>query len=433
MIPTPRTLKLGLLLAIAAILPSVDDRWSSVWLACVGGLLLLTLFDLLRLRRIKLVGNRDIRQVLAHRQWSPVAVHIDNLSPFDIGVDVHDMHPSHCSIRGLPQHNQLRAQQRITTHYQIQSNQRGDLTFEGIQCRVATRLGLWFRKFTLPANDTVKVFPNYTANKLFGLLLSRQHLDHLGIRRLPRPGEGNDFHQLREYRHGDSLKQIDWKATARTQKLITREYAQERDQQIVFLLDCSVRMRHRDQATSHIDDALNAVVLLAHVALQQGDATGLMTFGGVDRWISPAKGAHAARRLMLGLYDIEATLLMPDYVAAVQNLAKHLKRRALVILITNLRNEDGNSALQALRHLNNKHLVLMADLRETDLDNTTEHAPQTADEAVLWMSAEAYRQTRVHQHKLAVAGGARLLDVKPAHLSADLISRYLAIKRLGQL
>ncbi len=433
MIPTPRSLSLGLMLAVAAILPSISSVWLKPWLVLVGTIAILMIFDVWQLRQVHLNGRRHVRQVLAHRQWSPVQLDIKNTGKSALSVQVHDMHPATCKVNGMPQTELLGEQSSTSMRYEIQSEQRGDLQFSGIECQVSTPLGLWYRKLMLPVSEQIKVFPNFTANKQFGLLLSRQHLNHLGIRRLPRQGEGSDFHQLREYRDGDSLRQIDWKATARTNKLIAREYTLERDQQIVFLLDCSLRMRHRDQSSSHMDDALNAVVLLSHVALQQGDSTGLMTFGGLDRWIPPAKGSKAARRLMHGLYDVEATLEMPDYVAAVTALAQRLRRRALIILITNLRHEDGNSALYALQRLTSRHLVLMADLREADLDTAVQDSPASIDDAVLWMSAQAYRQQRTLQHKLAVAGGARLLDVKPSDLSADLITRYLSIKRLGQL
>jgi uncharacterized protein (DUF58 family) len=422
-----------LILAAFALLPSFLPSLLGLWLALVLLFLGIAGFDWWQLRGIELRGQRTIRRVIAHRQWSPVTLQIDNPGALALAVNVHDLHPGHCQVKGLPQKINLPPRQRSSLHYELQSEQRGDLSFAGIDCQLATPKGLWYRKLTLPVKTEVRVFPNFKANRLYGLLLSRQHLDQAGVRRLPRPGQGSDFNQLREYRNGDSLRLIDWKATARSGKLIAREYQQERDQQIVFLLDCSLRMRHRDTSTSHMDDALNAVVLLAHVALQQGDATGLMTFGGVDRWIPPAKGPHAARRLMAGLYDVEATLSMPDYVAAVQNLAQRLRRRALVILITNLRHEDGDSALRALKRLTSRHLVLMADLRETDLDITSAQTPTNIEEAVLWMSTEAYRQQRKQQHRLAIAGGTRLLDVVPADLSADLITRYLSIKRLGKL
>lgn len=433
MIPTPRLLWLGLILAASAVMLAYYPSLFMPWLILPAALLVLMVIDWLSVRGVKLEGRRDIRKVLSHGQWSDVGLSITNSNNKSVKLNVHDMHPQQCHVRGLPRKLTLPGQETTRVNYEIMAQHRGQMKFVGVDTQVSTSLGLWYQKKILPCKNDVKVYPNFKNSKLFGLLLSKRNLDNLGVRRLPRPGKGSDFHQLREYREGDSLRQIDWKATARTQKLIAREYAQERDQQIVFLLDCSMRMRHQDERSSHMDDTLNAVVLLAHVALQQGDATGIMTFGGVNRWIPPAKGIHAARRLMNGLYDLEATRELPDYVQAVETLAVRLRRRALVILITNLRNEDGQSALNALQRLKGKHLVLMADLRESDLDAAIKSEPTNTEEALLWLSAENYRLERARQHKLATASGAKLMDVAPRDLSADLITRYLAIKRLGQL
>jgi len=432
-IPTPRLIWLCFALAGSAVVLAYFPQARPLWLILPAVLFACCAFDLYGVYRIKLTGNRKIRKVMSHGQWSDITVELSNTGSNTVNVRAHDMHPQLCKVRGLPRELSIGPNSMSSMQYEGLPEVRGQMVFDGIDCQVSTGLKLWYRQMKVDCLDTIKVYPNFKNNKLFGVLLSKRNLDHLGIRRLPRPGEGSDFHQLREYRDGDSLKQIDWKATARTQKLITREYAQERDQQIVFLVDCSMRMRHQDEKSSHMDDTLNAVVLLSHVALQQGDATGIMTFGGVDRWIPPSKGVQSAGRLMHGLYDLEATRELPDYVQAVETLAVRLKRRALIILITNLRNEDGQSALQALQRLKGKHLVLMADLKESDLESAIQTEPTTTEEAMLWLSAENYRLQRQQQHRLAIAGGAKLLDVSPANLSADLITRYLAIKRMGKL
>ncbi len=433
MIPAPRLIGLTAALGATAVLLAFNPILLWPWLVLPSALLVLAAYDLFQVRRISLSGNRSIRQVLSHGQWSDVTLRISNPQSSPVNVQVHDMHPQLCKVRGLPRSLQLQTNSAHNIEYEALPEVRGNMEFDGVDCLVSTKLGLWLRPLRLPCKNTIKVYPNFSNNALFGLLLSKRTLSHLGIRRLPRPGEGSDFHQLREYRDGDSLRQIDWKATARMRKPISREYTQERDQQIVFLLDCSMRMRHQDENASHMDETLNAIVLLANVALQQGDATGIMTFGGIDRWIPPSKGLQSARRLMHGLYDLEATRELPDYVQAVETLATRLKRRALVILITNMRNEDGQSALQALQRLKGKHIVLMADLRESDLDLATTTEPVTAEDAILWLSAEHYNQRRKLQHRLAVAGGARLLDVTPNQLSANLITQYLTIKNLGKL
>jgi uncharacterized protein (DUF58 family) len=396
-------------------------------------LLIILTRDAIALSKVSLQAERSVRAVLPHLAWSDVSVRLTNNQTQHLSLTIHDMHPASCKTQNLPIIEQLAAKSSLSVHYKCQPMERGNVQFSGVECQVTTALHLLARKLLIDTKSDVRVYPNYRGNQKSQLLSSKQFLDKLGIRRLPRQGEGGDFHQLREFRDGDSIRQIDWKATSRMRKPISREYAEERDQQIVFLLDCSMRMRHQDEHGSHMDDALNAIVLLGHIALQQGDSTGLYTFGGIERWIPPAKGQLAARRLVQGLYDIQPTLEMPDYQAAIENLAAKLKKRALIILISNLRNEDGDSALEALRRLNKKHLVLMVDLREADLDETLAIEPATPAQSLLWASAEHYALTRKRQHKLATARGTKLLDVTPQNLSANLITRYLAIKQMGQL
>ncbi|MGQ0658030.1 MAG: DUF58 domain-containing protein [Chromatiales bacterium] len=121
-----------------------------------------------------------------------------------------------------------------------------------------------------------------------------------------RRGEGLEFHQLREYRGGDSLRQIDWKATSRQRKLVSREYQDERDQHVFFLVDCGRRMATKDGELSHFDMSLNAVLLLAYVALRQGDAVGVMTFSGKPRYLPAQKGMPTLTRLLEFLFDLSA-------------------------------------------------------------------------------------------------------------------------------
>ncbi|MBT0875970.1 DUF58 domain-containing protein, partial [Campylobacter coli] len=114
-----------------------------------------------------------------------------------------------------------------------------------------------------------------------------------------RRGEGTDFHQMREYRVGDSLRQIDWKATSRARKLISREYQDEKNQQLLVVLDTGRRMLAREPASpqgaalAHFDHALDATLLVAYLALRQGDAVGLLTTGGERRWVPPRRGMAA--------------------------------------------------------------------------------------------------------------------------------------------
>ena len=130
----------------------------------------------------------------------------------------------------------------------------------------------------------------------YAWLAGDRRLQEIGIKTFQQRGEGTDFKQLAEYRHGDSVRHIDWKATLRLDKPIVREFQDERDQRVMLLIDCGRRMRADDRrgavGTAHFDQVLNAVMLLSYVALAQGDAVGALTFGTPPGDGAPVRAAQ---------------------------------------------------------------------------------------------------------------------------------------------
>jgi uncharacterized protein (DUF58 family) len=281
--------------------------------------------------------------------------------------------------------------------------------------------------------NTVKVFPDFS--KLLGHTLNAtdRRSPTVGAIRKRRRGEGTDFRQLREYRQGDSQRSIDWKATARHQKPISREYQEERDQQVVFLLDTGRRMLAQDGLTTHFDHALNAVLTLAFLAQKQGDAVGLMTFGGETRWLNPHKGRIGLDRLLAGMYDLHAQEVAPDYTLAATTLLNKLSKRAFVVFITNLRDEDDLAMRSAVELLSSKHLVMCASLREKSLDAALAAPVKQFSDALRYSATVQYLQQRQDAIKRLGIRTSHLIDITPEHLSLALVNRYLDIKESGQL
>ncbi len=375
---------------------------------------------------------RQMTRSLSLDVWSDITLKIHNQSTIGLSLELHDMHPSEFGFDGLPEVMTLAKNQRGTITYRIKPAKRGDYTFAATDCRIRGKLSLWQYRRKIPCLSNTKVYPNFAAQRHYSLL-GASHQSHFGIQRKQQRGEGNDFHQLREFRDGDPLRAIDWKATARIRKLITREYQQERDQQIVVLLDCGRRMAHSDAGLSHLDETLNSVLLLAHLAIKQGDAVGMMTFGGVDRWLAPAKGNKASRSLLHNLYDLYPTRSASDFRNAASQLMTRLKRRAMVVIVTNTRNEENDEITAAISLLKNRHLVVIADLRESVIDQIESETPTTLEQSLTWLGASNYRTEREHFHERLRGHGALILDVIPKHLTSMLINQYHDIKRLGRL
>jgi uncharacterized protein (DUF58 family) len=265
------------------------------------------------------------------------------------------------------------------------------------------------------------------------LLATDNKLSQLGIMKKRRRGEGQDFHQLREYRDGDSMRQIDWKATSRSRKLISREYQDERDQEVIFLLDCGQRMTTKDDDLSHFDHTLNAMLLLSYVALKQGDSVGLATFSGESRWLSPKKGNHTIQHILNTLYDLQPSSESPDYTQAATDLLIKHKKRALVIILTNVRDEDSEDLAPAINLLKKRHLVLLASLREETLDKALQAKVDDLPSAIKISALHRYLQQRHSAFEVLQSNRVLNVDVVPSNMTIELINSYLNIKRSGLL
>ncbi len=427
---------LGLLLGTAAALGSaVPSAVHMAWwglLLCLG---LIATFDALHLHRLP---SPEVRRTLAGNlalgRWHDVQLEIRHPQARAMRAAVFDHAPAGLRMQALPQQVLLAPQQLCQLSYRLQPTRRGHFHFAHCEIHMFSPLGLWRERRVLPLQSQTRVYPDFTQLNGAPLMAVDRWLSRLGVRQQPRRGLGMDFHQLREFREGDTLRQIDWKATARNRMPIVREYQDERDQQILLMLDCGRRMRSQDGPLTHFDHALNASLLLGYVSLRQGDALGLYTFATEQRrFFAPAKGQTQLNALLNGVYDLVNTQRPADFALAINDVLTLQKRRALVIILSNLRDEDDEALLGAVRQLSRRHRVLVVSLREPVLDRLRQQPVKTFQDALDYCGTIDYLNARSRLHERLLAHGVPVLDASPHELGPALISRYLAWKKGGVL
>jgi uncharacterized protein (DUF58 family) len=434
MIPAPRLLGAMAALLAGAIAAGLWPLLLAAWWLAVAVLALAAGIDAWRLRGgATLRVTRQVAGVLPVDVWQPVRVTVRNDGARPLALDLFDAAPGGWALEGMPHAVQLGAGEWREIGYRVRPDRRGDAGFDPCWLRVASPFGLWRRTQRGGPSQPVRVFPDFSSILGQTRRATERRAQSSGALRRRQRGEGTDFRQLREFRQGDSLRSIDWKATARHRKPISREYQVERDQQVVFLLDTGRRMLAVDRNGAHFDHALHALLTLAFVASRQGDATGVLTFGGETRWLAPAKGRTGLDRLLAGLNDVQPGEEAPDYLRAAQDLQYRLPRRAFVVLITNVRDEDDTALRAACDLLAQRHLVLCASLREAAVD-TAARAPVVGFPGALRLAAaEHYLQQRDAAIRRLGLSHDRLVDVTPEKLAATLLNRYLDIKDSGAL
>ncbi len=339
-------------------------------------------------------------------------------------------------VEGLPADGVVDAASSLTLRYEVLPRRRGEARFEPAELRVRSLGGSFDMRIRAGDAALVRVYPNFAAVSRYAWLAGDRRLSEIGIKSYPMRGSGTDFKQLADYRPGDSIRNIDWKQTLRHGRAIVREYQDERDQSVVFLLDCGRRMRADEGVAgrhgSHFDAALDALMLLAYVALKEGDEVGAMTFGGApesNRRVSPRKGVQSLNALIGALYDVEPAATHPDYRAASTALMKTLRKRSLVVVLTNFREEDSAELGPALKLLRTRHLVLLASLRERALREVAEQPLTVERDAIEVAGAHLFAQARDDAFRRLAARDAYLLDVEPEQVAVELVNRYRAVKR----
>ncbi len=432
--PSRRALYLALFLFLFTFFTPTGHLVLETWKLLTVLFLLVATVDLaLVLRRPQPETRRIVSHTLPLGVWSQVSLKLFHRGKKPVFIKVHDFHPASMKVRDQPRETILAPDTEVELPYRVQPVERGLFQFLPTHILVKSPLGLWWRSCRSGEASEVRVYPNFQAVAGYALLATNQRLTQIGIHRRQRRGEGREFHQMREFVQGDSMRQIDWKASSRMRKLISREFEDARDQQVVFLLDCGQTMRSQDGDLSHFDHALNAVLLMTHVALRHGDAVGLMTFSGDHRWLSARKGKAQMNLILNKTFDIQPSLHTSDFINVARNALVNLKKRSLIILVTNIRDEDGGDLADALKMLKKKHLVLLTSMRERVLHDVADGPLVKFEDSLRVAATHAYLSKRRDVYNQLQARGVYCVDTIPEHLPISMINSYLDIKSQGVL
>ena len=430
-VPSTRLVLLAVLPLLLGAVTALEPGLLWPMLLCDLALVVLAATDAWLGRRVVARVEREPPRIFSVGRANAVRLHVYSTAGRRLWLN--DDCASQLPSTGLPMCVEIPATGHSTVTYHVTPSRRGLYELGDHHLRWTTPLGLWWRQIRIAARHPVRVYPDVQAVRAYEML-ARQSLENRMVRTVRLRGGENEFEALRDYQRDDDYRAIDWKATARRQKLIAREYQQERNQSVLCMLDCGRLMTAETQGLSQLDHALNAVLMLAHVATRAGDQVGLFAFDTrVRAFLPPQGGRRAAQRVIAASYDIHAQIVETDFEAAYGYLSQRLRKRSLVVLFTEVIDDvSARSVVRTVRGLGPRHLALCVLFRDEALDATVEphhraREPTAADlyqraaaaEAILWRD----RLVRDLQE-----AGALVLHISPSKLTPALINRYLRIK-----
>jgi len=410
----------------AALLPPL------AWLVAALDAVLVALFviDLVAVRRAgPFRCRRTMEAVLSRDARNPVTVTVANRGRVAARVRVVETWPETFSPRRIELAGTVAAGNEVALAYRVVPAARGRFTVAAAPLRVAGPLGLAEREVEALAAEEAQVYPSVAGVGKFQLLARRALLAEHGVRR-QRPAGGTEIEGLREYAAGDDYRAVDWKATARRQRPICRELRPARSQHVMLCFDAGRHMTEDLGGGTRFDRAVDAALVLAHVAALQGDRVGLLAFGDkVVRYLQPLRGPGATPALARALFDLQPALVESDYGGAFRYLAAHDRRRALLVLFTEVVSADASEALCAhLVHAARRHVPLAVCLRDERLLARAAAAPRDARDAYERAAALDLCGERTRALRGLERRGVQVVDAAPDALQAALVSRYLSLK-----
>ncbi|VVC72186.1 Uncharacterised protein [uncultured archaeon] len=310
-----------------------------------------------------------------------------------------------------------------TLSYSFTSPSRGLFDIGPSKVTATDPAGLFYSEFVPDDAEEVLFYPSLAEVRKHDVQMRRRSFQQMrGIRRSIAQGAGTEFVAIRKYSSGAELRQIDWKATARSRQLMVRTFESERKQRVVIALDCG-RLMHSGKSASMLDAGINTSVLLSHIILKRGDLLGFATFSDkLESFVKPGN-SHAQ---FYGVLDALARITPTqdtDFVESFRKLTAVLSKRSLIVIISSLQGDESKKVAEAVKLLKaHKHAIIIIAPFEPWFE-PIEQKDHLAH--VIAESAEEKYQKDLDAVSSAVKRfGAYVIQVGPEDIGPATLSRY---------
>ncbi len=401
-------------------------------------------------RRVRVV------RVLPERLWvhHDVEVGVDVSADVDVDVEIVDTLP-HCAPQWVVFAAQVAAGETVRARRTVRFARQGQHRAGRIAVRTRGPLGLVCRRERRVVDDVVHVGVDLAAVMATA---ERRVLgqDSSGGRKRRALSRGRELDSLREYRRGDDVRLVDWKASARKdasgQTLIVKEMVPETRQDVVVVVDAGRQLlgtlarssapgaqgEQAEAGERRFDVAVHTALVLCAAALAKGDRCGVAALeDDLVQFVPPREGRAALKQMADALTAVDVAAVEPAYASLPTLLATRLKRRALVCIVTDVVDEVSARALAAgLAGLRGRHVVVVVALGDPALSRMARGDGVAAQDALSPLLAPAAAVLVGHRRRALAAleaAGAIVVDAPAARAAAAVVDVYLSVKASGHL
>jgi uncharacterized protein (DUF58 family) len=402
-------------------------------LILLGILIFLVFIDILMLFRLKegIRAERKMAEVFSNGDENKIYVDLQSDYPFSVKTDLIDEVPVQFQARNFLIPVSLEANEKKQLVYSLRPVSRGEYQFGNITVLVRSPLFLAERKYSLPAQKMVMVWPAFHSLRQYELLAHNATTADIGNRKIRKVGHSMEFEEIKDYVAGDDLRSINWKATARKGgALMVNNYTDERSQQVYCLIDKSRVMKQPFEGMTLLDYAINASLVLSRVALVKYDKAGLICFAeNMGQFVPADRKGMQMSLLAETLYRQQTNFLEADYEKLVTLVKSRITHRSLLILFTNF---ESMSSLQRqlpyIRSLARQHQLLVVFFENTELQQQAEQPVDNLEQLYIKVITEKFILEKKRMVRELQKYGIQSILTPPRQLTTQTINKYLEWK-----
>ncbi len=421
-------------LIVVALVVALGAFWQPfVWIGAAAGILLVgfALTDAASgPRRRDVIIAREPIDHLALRSPAALKYSIENRGVTDVRYGIVDTPIDLVLMPEEPVRGTIGPSRRKVERFAVTPRERGSESLGDLYVTVENPIGLIQRRWRVPSDAKVQVFPDLSAVERYGALARRGRLVEAGFRKLRLRGGGGEFDSLRDYIPDDEFRMIDWKATARRNKLMVAQHDIERSQTVMLVLDAGRLMTPRIGEQRKFDYAVTAALSVAYIASLADDKVGLMAFAGdIREHIAPRSGDRHVAGLVQRIYDLQPRFEESDYAGAFAYLRRRQPKRSLVVFFTDMFDPVASATVLAnVAVLSPRHLVICVLMNDEAIENALALDPADPEAAYRASVAAVLQAERRKTMAMLSKRGISVIDVPAKDLTVSLINAYIDVK-----
>lgn len=378
--------------------------------------------------------NRNYPDKLSNGDENDFEIELLSHYPGSVTARVLEEFPSQFQIRDFEVSKRLPSRQPVSIQYQLRPTERGLYSF-GKCIALVQYLGFFERRFSLQKELELACYPSFIQLRKYMLMATTNRLTEIGVKRIRRIGSTLEFERVKEYSRGDEYRFINWKATAKANKLMVNQYEDERAQPVYSFIDTGRAMRMPFNGLTLLDYAINSSLVLSNVSILKHDKAGLLTFSKeVGNHVVADKRNHQMHLISETLYKIKTKFQEPEFGRLYTYAKRKINQRSLIFLYTNFETLDAlRRQLPYLRLMNKSHILVVVIFKNTELQSLARQKAEKSIEIYNQIIAEKFLYEKQLIIQELQANGLQTIFTEPEHLTVNSINKYLEIKARGMI